>query len=111
MNDILQKNELNVLNDKNKKFALITLLVVLVLLLIKFLLMYDTYVVFYSNFTSEHSVSYAIQDSILSGIIMSIGSIISFILFNYKKYTASFIINSLLIIIYFTFPYIYYSLV
>jgi hypothetical protein len=98
-------------SSKNKRFAFITMILVLLLLLIKFIFFYNTFLMIDSPLIPEYTLSFALQDSFLSGIIMSFGSLFSFILYNYKKHTVSFIINSLLIINHFIFPYFYYSIV
>lgn len=108
MGDIIDNNKA-LRTDKNKKIAFITFLIALVLLLIKFIFFYTTFLMIDSPWIPDYSISFALQDSYLSGIIMSTGSIISFILYNKQKYTVSLIINTVIIINHFIFPYIYYA--
>lgn len=111
MKEILDFDEITTkpLRAKNEKFAFITLLILTSFILIKFLGCMQAGLAVDSPLIPFYSIFYILQDTFISGVLISLGILISFLFFYFKRFTTSFLLNCFLIVLNIGFPYLYYN--
>lgn len=107
MDEILDQDNSEKENKKLEKIAFISLLVALIFIFLKFLnYSYTATSLLDSPLIPKYTVSFALKESFFSGLILSIGIIITFYLYKIKKYYTVILLNAIFIVQSLALPYI-----
>lgn len=102
-----QEDKNNVQTASIEKAAFTSILLALVFTFLKFFrYVYTTVYMLDSQLIPTYTINYSLKDSFFSGLILSLGVIITFYLYKLKKYQIVLILNAIFIVQCFVLPLI-----